>query len=436
MKPRVLRLILLAAMVARLTVLACAWKAPERLATPDSAGYISLSASLIENGRFESDGQAEINRTPGYPFFLAFSSAWGNHAPHAAAMVQILLDVTLVYLTFLLGWMLGGNPRAGWIAAAFQAVSPLAVAGSVRILSDSLFAFLLILSLLLMVFHFRGGRRWALVAAAATMGVACYVRPVGIAFGVICVLVLLARRRFARAGLFAAILAACLSPWVVRNAVVAEYVGFSSFAGDSLYFFAVADLIAADEGIDPADARSQLKHIDQRENIDRAPGPAAYFRLKLALRSIGQRPWLYAKTHLKGCLGFFLPGATDVLEVYGITTGGRGTLDVLHKEGPLAAWRHYFEDNVPAMVFVAATGVLLLGQYLGVVLCVVRRLSRSVPAEAWLLAVVVIVAALLPGPYGLPRYRIPVEPILAVSAALGFTRSRRSHAPAQPAPGR
>ena len=434
MRPRILRLILLAAMVARLAVLAFAWKAPHRLETPDSAGYINLSASLIEDGRFESDGQAEINRTPGYPFFLAFSSALGNHAHHAAALVQVLLDVTLVYLTFLLGWMLGGDQRTGWIAAAFQAVSPLAVTGSVRILSDSLFAFLLILSLLLIVFHIRLGRRWALVAAAVTMGAACYVRPAGMAFGVICVLVLLSRRWFARAGLFAVILAACLSPWVVRNAIVAEYAGFSSFAGDSLYFFAVADLIAADEGIDPDDARSQLKRIDLRENIDRAPGPAANFRLKLALQAIGQRPWLYAKTHLKGCLGFFLPGSTAVLEVCGVTTGNRGTLDVLHKDGPLAAWRHYFGDNIPAMVFVAATGVLLLGQYLGVVLCAVRRFGRSMPAEAWLLAVVVIVAAILPGPYGLPRYRIPVEPVLAVSAALGFTRSRRGHSPAKPAP--
>jgi 4-amino-4-deoxy-L-arabinose transferase-like glycosyltransferase len=436
MRTRLFVLILLVALAARVGVLAWSWNHLERLLTPDSAGYVHLSRSLVEDRSFQIDGRCEINRTPGYPFLLAFSAAWGDSWWRAAAAVQVLLDVLLVHLTFLLGWMLLGNDRAGLVAAAFQATSPLAIAASVRILSDSLFAFMLTLSLLLVVYHLRSGRRWGLAAGAVVLGLACYVRPVGLVFAAICVLVLLFRpRRLARAGMFAGIVAVCLAPWIIRNATTAAYTGFSSFAGDSAYYFATAELIAADEGKDPAEARDELKEIDERENAGKAPGPAAGFRLKLAMQTIVERPWLYAKTHLKGCLGFFLPGSTDLLEVCGVTTGGRGTLDVLHKEGPLAAWRHYFIDNYPAMVFAAATIVILAAQYLGVILCILRRLAFSMPAEAWLLGLVVIAAMLLPGPFGLPRYRIPVEPLLAVAAGAGFTRKRRRRIPAPPALG-
>jgi hypothetical protein len=84
------------------------------------------------------------------------------------------------------------------------------------------------------------------------------------------------------------------------------------------------------------------------------------------------------------------------------------------------------------MISAAAMIVILAGQYLGVILCLLRRIGQSIPAEAWLLGLIVVVAALLPGPSGLPRYRIPAEPLLAVAAGAGFTRKRRKAPATQP----
>jgi 4-amino-4-deoxy-L-arabinose transferase-like glycosyltransferase len=428
--------ILLVAAGVRIAVLACAWNHGQRVLTPDSATYVQLSHSLAGELSFQIDDRPEINRTPGYPFFLAFSAAWGDSWWRAAAVAQVLLDVLLVHLTFLLGWMLLDNDRAGLIAAAFQAVSPLAVAASVRMLSDSVFAFMLTFSFLLVAYHLRSQRRWALLAGAVSLAAACYVRPVGIVFaGVVTVVLLLGLRRVTRAGLFVGIVAACLAPWVARNVITADFAGFSSFGGDSAYQFAVPELIAVNEGENPSEVRDELKGLDIRQNAARSPGEGARFRFRYALEAIGEHPWRYAGIHLKEGLGFFLPGSTDVLEVCGVTTGSRGTLDVLHKEGLLAAWRHYFADNVQAMVFAACTIGILALQYLGVVLCLVRRIGRSVPAEAWLLGLIVLTAALLPGPSGLPRYRIPVEPLLGVAAAAGLTRKRRTELTPRPCPG-
>jgi hypothetical protein len=172
-----------------------------------------------------------------------------------------------------------------------------------------------------------------------------------------------------------------------------------------------------------------------------------------------------------------------VLEVAGLTTGGKGTLDVLHRQGLWAAVRHYFGDNTKAMWLAGAMLLVPLVRYAGVLMLVLGKLplpwrrggqastpgrrgdaeTRGLPAEAsakvghgegmgngdwlrngtlsavsvpvpvshagrrpamgaevWLCLLLVLVAFLLPGPAGHPRFRVPVEPILSVAAAAGW----------------
>jgi hypothetical protein len=139
------------------------------------------------------------------------------------------------------------------------------------------------------------------------------------------------------------------------------------------------------------------------------------------MRILREHPWLYARIHLTGTLGVFLPAATDVLQTAGLARGERGTVDVLHTQGLVAAVRHYFADNPALLVLVAPLLIATAVQYLGTVLCVVRGIARGVPAEAWLLAALIVAAVLLPGPFGLPRYRLPITPLLCVAAGVGLT---------------
>ena len=137
------------------------------------------------------------------------------------------------------------------------------------------------------------------------------------------------------------------------------------------------------------------------------------------MRTIRENPGAYAKIHLKGCLGFWIPGATDVLEIAGLSQGNRGTLDVLHRDGLWAAVNHYFGGNALAVIVAAPLVLIFLLKYVGVVASVFMRVRFRMSAEAWLLVGVVVVSAILPGPFGLPRYRLPVAPLLSVAAAVG-----------------
>src|SRR5208283_5228225 len=133
---------------------------------------------LITSGSLrEADGRPEINRTPGYPLFLAVCGLSGPLGYGVAQIVQVLLDVFLVFLTYRFAAQLIG-PTAALLAAALQALSVPAIVSSVLIMSDNLFALIITLTIVILVRYFRE-QKWSLLALSAVLtAIATYVRPV------------------------------------------------------------------------------------------------------------------------------------------------------------------------------------------------------------------------------------------------------------------
>ena len=427
MEARILRIILFIAVLIRLAVLAAAWNAPDRLETPDSRGYVELSETLVGEGSFTRENQAEIFRTPGYPLFLTAGRILGASWWRAAVIVQMVLGVLVVYLTFILGRMLCDRLVGLW-AAGFQAVALVSIAASFRILSDSLFAFMLISAVLLIVHHLRTLKWWSLLCGAVVAGLGCYVRPVGLVFCVLVVIVLIFRRvaitrRLGFAGALAGVVVALVVPWVVRNHLAADYAGFSSFAGDSMYFFSAPKVLAEVEGLDVAVARRQMRQEDQiRQEASergRSPGQAARWRARRTREIILGHPGIYARVHLLGSSAVFLPGVTDLLEVLGVTSGQRGTLDILHREGVIAAVRHYFSGKIWALLVCVPAVIVLLVKYAFVLVCVIGKIRWKMDIGVWLIVLTVMGFVLVGGPAATPRFRVPIEPLLSLGGAVG-----------------
>ncbi len=461
--------ILLIAMTLRGLLFAAAVGPAGRPTTPDSFDYAILGQQIGLGGEYRNvEGvliKPAIFRTPGYPLVLAAS----HHLPgpytrlHPTVGVrvapvlafQVLVDLHLVLLAYGLGRCVRDH-ATGLLAALLLAVCPVSVAASCRVLSDSLFAFLLTAAAVLALLHMRSGRWRTLIPAAVAMGVACYVRPVGLAMsGLFAFALLLRPKRLRRAGAFAGIVAACVAPWVYRNAVVADYVGFSSFAGQSLYMHSAAEVMARQRGIALEDARERLyaeegwPHFDPdligQPGLSNAvcygtSGDIARYRARRAREILVAHPWLYAKIHLAGSLAFWLPGGNDVLEIAGFAAGQKGTLAVLHSEGLVAAVRHYVGDETWMILPLGAMALLTLAVYVGLAACVVvfvlRRVTRrsggdapplsAAPAAFVALGVLLVLASwLLPGPAAHPRFRVPVAPLLCVAAAAGYASTFR-----------
>src|SRR3954469_4118084 len=84
------RLILLIAFLVR-AVVAIAAIARDTTGATDTMTYVRPATSLVEVGRFDSNGAPELSRTPGYPMLLAVGESAGALVPVTLAL-QVLLN--------------------------------------------------------------------------------------------------------------------------------------------------------------------------------------------------------------------------------------------------------------------------------------------------------------------------------------------------------
>lgn len=426
---RPLLIILAVAATLRLVLLAAGLSAhhaglPHGLTTPDSDDYTELAKSLKADGELPPDGRS-VFRLPGYPamlaatFHVSFRPVW--------ALVQIAMDVALVAVVFALGRELLGQ-RAGLVAAGLQAVSPLAAASSVRLLSDGPYALLFLVSVWLLVVAVRDGRRRWLIGSAIAMAAACYVRPIGPVMAGATVVFMLVRpgRKLRQAAAYAAVVAILLSPWVVRNGVRTGHWGLTNNFSVTLLGYSAAMTLEEAEGFTPAEVQNELmarvhRRLPPAEAEPDVGDVSAAYRT-VALETLAAHPGTYAKLHLGGTLAFWLPGATDALEVVGLSSGQRGTLRVLRREGLAAATEHYFGGRFAAAVVAVPLVLIWLVRVVGVVAFVVLagRGWRKLPGVAWWLIVIVVISWLIGGPVSTPRFRVPVEGLLSLAAAGGY----------------
>lgn len=184
----------------------------------DQFEYLQLGRNLLHahelkfhDPRYEQDVYAY--RTPGYPILIA---ACGGNV-RALRIVQALLDTSTVLAVYLLARRFL-DPRPSLAAAALVAFNPFLVYFSGLVLSETLFTAMLAWGMYLLAVR----RRNQTLAGIALLALAVHVRPS--ALGLVVLLACFAgcqchRRTGIRNGLLA-VLAVCLVllPWGYRNA--------------------------------------------------------------------------------------------------------------------------------------------------------------------------------------------------------------------------
>jgi hypothetical protein len=373
MSKRPLWIILYAALLLRAGLLVSGWHDPQRFFTSDSGDYDFLAMSLVECGEFSRmpGGPEELFRTPGYPLFLACIYAGSNFSVHAVLIVQILLDVGLCYLVYLLGVRLCSR-RVGLWAAALQAISTVAIISSV---------------------------------------------------GVIVLLVLLLRSRAVRrAGVFAVVFAAAVGPWILRNYIVADYPGFSTLSGECMFKFQGPYVLARVEGISVESARSRLEAelSEYKSAEDLTRGRMEAKRALLGFGVLRDHPWTFLGMHLRGSLMVWSPGEAELPALLGDKAGEKGTIEILSQRGLAAAVRHYLHGRMWILWILVPFMLVLLARYAFSAVGVVRYVRWRMGPSGWLLMLTVLLFAILPGVFGHPRFRVPITPFLNLAAGVGM----------------
>lgn len=215
----------------------------------DAGGYWSLAHQLAAGEAFEIyDPPRRVSRMPGFPWLLSLGM---RLFAENMLMMRLLLSVVgtvACYLVFRLGRILV-DPQTGVLAAGLAAISPAFVGFTPLILSETLFAATLVLSLVALA-KFVQRRQppqvlrrqigWAFLSGIL-IGIATLVRPswMLIAPGFAVLFWWFGDRSSRGAALAMLIivgLVGVLTPWTIRNyRVTGHFVPTSLWVGPSLY---------------------------------------------------------------------------------------------------------------------------------------------------------------------------------------------------------
>lgn len=432
--------LLVLALLLRLSLLAAAYAIsgkPATFETADSREYFTLARSLLFEGRFEGAAGPELHRTPGYPLFLAGCLISGH--PYAAALVlQALLGCATSWLVYRLVLDLGGDESASLRCGLLCAVEPVQLAWGARIMPEALLTLLVTLCAFAFLKDLRApALRW-LVATASAAAAAAYVKPIAVflplAIGGLAVALsasaLGRRRALGRAALLVGVAAALLAPWVVRNALVADYPGFSTKLDRVIAFRAPSLIATATEGRSFEETRRELWQRYERGRPFEAEALAAARRR--GLLALLEKPGPFVFGHVRGMLRTLIyPGAMPFLELLGhdvleassrvFADSSVFPVDAVRRADPLVLW----------------TASLLLPLQLAYVVLAAMAFAgkKNQPESRLALAGLVLYFLLLSGgPWGQSRFRHPIMPLLCALAGWSIppVGGRRASAPIGP----
>jgi 4-amino-4-deoxy-L-arabinose transferase-like glycosyltransferase len=196
----------------------------------DTVWYLQNGYTLVTGE--DPTGRHDVSTLSTAPLFLVFVGVWqAILSPHAAMIAilisQALMGIAVVYFAYGVGRDLTHDPRVGLIAAGVLAISPQVLLETARVLTESLFIFLMMAGLWLYVTRMmkQSGTTSLILSGVLTgiaFGLATLTRAVFLLFpfGLVLHLFFIHRTRWLRLALvLLAAYALTVSTWTVYNLV-------------------------------------------------------------------------------------------------------------------------------------------------------------------------------------------------------------------------
>lgn len=450
--------LLVAGLLAALALQAALWFLPpggdprSRLLDPvaDAREYHALSVALAERGAFERETMGAVRpeffRTPGYPLLLAGLRTVFGDSVAAVLGLQLLLSLLTVLAAFRLGREVGLERRAAGLAALFLGASPNLAFHATKAVTETSFTLLLVVCLLLLARYRRDGGLPALVGAGVSAGLLALVRPIALFWplaiaGWVAWRCLRARPRSAWLALVPVLAAGLtVAPWVARNHRLSGRPILSTAAERNLFLYNAATVVASERNVTVVEARD-LMQAEARARfgeLDSTDEPGYWARLGVIGREqLLRRPARAALVQLAGFAANFVSplGVSPLLAHAGAERSTephamQRALALAARGRLAAAWRLVRDARLlPAGGFFWAWFGLAALHLVLLLALAAHGLRRG--GFGWLL-LPVLYFTLLTGPVGEARFRLPVEPALAVLAAAGLARARKERGPGLP----
>jgi hypothetical protein len=424
----------------------------------DSREYIALAHNLATSHAFTRDTvppfRPELFRTPLYPLLLALPFI--VHRPSfivLALVLQLLLSLLTVWLTRRLALELGLAPVTASFAALLVGLSPNLAFLSSKLISESLFTPLLLISVLLLNRYRLAGRAVDLTGAGVCSGLLILTRPIATYFPLVIALYFVFRPPIPRPiahrswlvppVLFLACASVIVAPWVIRNGRKAGRHIISTASEHNIYLYDAATVFASQKGITIPQARDVMKAEAENEfgPIDTTDEATMWNKLAtVARRHLFRKPALFAPVWLFGVAADFLnPISVGPLLIHSGASPAAGSANLLQSslaqlvKGKVTqafktAWKVRV-GGAPTFVLVAL-GLASLFNLILIWFGLAGLFMRRSSGLHWLL-LPVIYFTFVTGTVGDARFRAPIEPLLCIFAAVALVRPPR-HAAARP----
>ena len=400
---------------------------PDYVLVHDALDYDKAAKSIARGDGWPYSripGRETAFRPPAYPVLLAgvYKVAGVEHGTKhdrvvPARILGIVLGTLIVLMTGVVARQLWGR-RVSLLAMAGAAVYiPLILVGA-SVMSEPLFALLLLGALAAAIQHRRSTHRWRGVALAGVLaGLTCLTRanalvlllPLGLA--VWTVRPRFTVRAFAAPALLVVLALLTISPWTIRNAVTFHrFIPVSTQLGSALAG-TYNDQARLDKE-NPASWRA-IFHIpefnDIYARIDQTPEPVVEDELRARSKA-------YIRKH---------PG-------YVLTVAEWTSLRMLELGG--LDWSRHTAATISVTAGWAMAGVICFWVFALLALAgAFTKLARRTPMFVWLIPILLYLSVVFLV-VETPRYRTGIDPFIVMLAALALRRALPGAADREPPP--
>lgn len=424
----ILAIILLVLAILRLLLVIPAYQQPLEFTEVDSFQYLELAQGMRSRGEYRGDTEGvDLLRPPGYPLFLWLGLAIGNGALNSVPLLQLFLVFFSAAFLYSVGLELGSR-KAGFAAALLYLINPNAAFWSLMMLTETLAAFCLTLSVWSTVKFWRTGQKGWLFLSGLALSAGAITRPIILPVAILFVLLLVwfqwrdsrsARKTLSALTIVALGIFALVLPWQLRNAFLYGQFTLSEVGESTFQNWMVAKTMAQVEGL----TRNEAVGI-----IATTPDPMTF-----SLQYIQDHPAAFAKEQFRGIARTLLGAeyATWGGKLGGEVVSNAGMLSALLDRRSLGEFLQSFGNQLGSPWFWA--GLFALGfDFLLYGLCFVTvwktfRGDQQPIMTSLVILLILMAAYLLLAPLGAgeSRFRAPVDPLLGLLAGLALIRPAR-----------
>ncbi len=375
---------------------------------PDCDGYLRISHNL--NGDYWATSKDDIYsygiRTPGYPLLIALFH-WAGPADYLIPNALALFGIILIFQRLAQHFELRHHQ---WAPVLFL-LTPGMIAVATVPLSETVFVFFVIAALIALFF----GRH---VISGLCLSAATLCRPAGMFLFIIFAAWLIWKKKSWRAiilFIFCANLFQGL--WTGRNYLRHGSAFYSTIGNYMLLHYKAGSYLSWKQNIPFDEMREQLnRQLPETDDWLARNRIAGRLGRQLLLENfLGFCLWAP-----RDMINFFMPDINPLLERLRITSGNRGTLDVLRRAGPLAAFKHYFAGSPYAMILTLVYLVYYSLLWCAIGIGFVRLLQKR--QYELLVGALFFIGYFLVLPIGNLdwRFRMPATPVLLLIALYGI----------------